>query len=182
MVVKRFSSLSRRKALTTRALKAKEPRDREQRLAERAARAIASARATAALVPPSRMGQCAGAGPRIEKEVPLRSDAYRRLVAALPCALCGASGYSQAAHANTGKGMGLKTCDLTLFPACADRPGVRGCHSNLDQGALFPKHVRRVLEPVWAADTRRKIFASGQWPEDIPLTDELQQLKETATC
>ena len=65
--------------------------------------------------------------------------------------------------------MGIKACDLTLFPACCDRPGVRGCHSQLDQGALFTKAVRRELEPVWAADTRRKLLALGLWPKALPL-------------
>ena len=102
------------------------------------------------------------------KVAPVRSEAYRRAVAALPCVICLTQGFSQAAHANTGKGMGMKACDLTLFPACADRPGWRGCHSRLDQGALFSKEVRRGLEPVWAADTQRKIKAAGQWPANLP--------------
>ena len=106
---------------------------------------------------------------RVEKASPVRSEAYRRAVATLPCAICGVAGHSQAAHANTGKGMGIKACDLTLFPACCDRPGVRGCHSQLDQGALFTKAVRRELEPVWAADTRRKLLAMGLWPKALPL-------------
>ena len=64
--------------------------------------------------------------------------------------------------------MGIKACDLlTLFPACCDRPGVRGCHSQLDQGALFTKAVRRELEPVWAADTQRRIKAMGLWPTNL---------------
>ena len=29
--------------------------------------------------------------------------------------------------------------------------------------------VRRELEPVWAADTRRKIQAMGLWPKALPL-------------
>ena len=68
--------------------------------------------------------------------------------------------------------MGLKACDMTLFPACADRPGIRGCHSQLDQGALYPKHARRLLEPAWAADTRRKIFIMGLWPKTLPTWQE----------
>lgn len=106
---------------------------------------------------------------QVAKAAPVRSEAYRRAVASLPCAICGVPGYSQAAHANQGKGMGMKACDLTLFPACCDRPGVRGCHSQMDQGALFTKAVRRELEPVWAADTRRKIKAMGLWPKALPL-------------
>lgn len=106
---------------------------------------------------------------QVAKAAPVRSEAYRRLVARLPCAVCGVPGYSQAAHANLGKGMGLKACDLTCFPACGPRPGIQGCHAALDQGALFTKAVRRELEPVWAADTRRKLLALGLWPKALPL-------------
>ena len=105
----------------------------------------------------------------IPKAAPVRSEALRRAVASLPCVICGMPGYSQAAHGSEGKGMGIKACDLTLFPACCDRPGVRGCHSQLDQGALFTKAVRRELEPVWAAETRRKLLALGLWPKALPL-------------
>lgn len=108
---------------------------------------------------------------RVEKSAPVRSEAYRRAVASLPCAICKVPGHSQAAHANTGKGMGLKACDLTLFPACCDRPGVQGCHAKLDQGALFAKAVRRELEPVWAADTQRRIKALGMWPRGVRCLD-----------
>ena len=105
----------------------------------------------------------------IPKSQPVRSAAYRRVVASLPCVICGVPGYSQAAHESDGKGMGIKACDLkTLFPACCDRPGVRGCHSRLDQGALFSKAARHALEPVWAADTHRRIHAMGKWPKGIP--------------
>ena len=104
---------------------------------------------------------------QVHKAAPVRSEAYRRVVASLPCAICGVHGYSQAAHANQGKGMGMKACDLTLFPACCDRPGVRGCHSLLDQGALFTKAVRRELEPVWAADTMRKLWEMGLIPDSL---------------
>ena len=103
----------------------------------------------------------------IPKAAPVRSEALRRAVASLPCVICGMPGYSQAAHGSEGKGMGIKACDLTLFPACCDRPGVRGCHSQLDQGALFTRAVRREREPVWAADTRRKLLALGLVPRSL---------------
>ena len=32
--------------------------------------------------------------------------------------------------------------------------------------------VRRELEPVWAADTRRKIQAMGLWPKGLPVPDD----------
>lgn len=103
----------------------------------------------------------------IPKSQPVRSEAYRRLVAALPCCICGIAGQSQAAHGSGAgtavcKGMGLKSCDLTCFPACVPH------HQQLDQGALFSKAVRHQLEPVWAADTQRKIHAMGKWPKGVP--------------
>ena len=110
------------------------------------------------------------------KSAPVRNEAYRRAVAALSCVICGVPGHSQAAHGSDGKGMGIKACDLkTLFPACCDRPGVRGCHGQLDQGALFTKAARHALEPAWAADTQRRIHAMGKWPKGIPYPLDHQQ-------
>jgi len=104
---------------------------------------------------------------QVEKAAPVRSKPYRRAVAGLPCIYCGLAGHSQAAHANTGKGAGLKACDLEIFPMCADRPGVRGCHSLFDQGALLGKEARREIEPVWVADTQRRINAMGLFPKNL---------------
>ena len=110
----------------------------------------------------------------IPKSKPVRSEAYRRAVASLPCCICGISGQSQAAHGSgagtaTCKGMGLKSCDLTCFAACVT------CHHQLDQHALFTKAVRHQLEPVWAADTQRKIHAMGLWPKGIPYPHDQQR-------
>lgn len=91
----------------------------------------------------------------------MRDETYRRAVAALPCIICGIDGISQAAHANQGKGMSIKACDSQLFPACADQPGRRGCHSQLDQGALYPRDERRALELVWAERTRARLERDG---------------------
>lgn len=113
-----------------------------------------------------RAPQAVADSPRaVAKVEPIRSKAYLRLVAQLPCKHCGICGYSQAAHANTGKGMGIKACDLHTFPLCADRPGQRGCHTLFDQGALFNKEARRLIEPAWVADTQRQIHAMGDWPK-----------------
>ena len=110
-------------------------------------------------------------GQRIDKENAVRSEAYRRLVAALPCKACGIPGYSQAAHPNTGKGAGLKTSDVDCFPLCGPRPTgagiVPGCHVEFDQGVMFTKAERRAIEPAWAADTRRAIKAAGLWPKGL---------------
>lgn len=114
---------------------------------------------------------------RVEKSAPVRSEAYRRLVASLPCINCGVPGHSQCAHSNSGKGAGIKASDLDSFPLCtvhasADGRLVQGCHENFDRGALFTKAVRRELEPVWAADTRRKLLALGLWPKGVPVPDD----------
>ena len=113
----------------------------------------------------------------VTKDAPVRSEAYRRAVASLPCAICGVPGYSQCAHSNSGKGAGIKASDLDSFPLCtvhpiADGRLVQGCHERFDQGALFSKLVRRELEPVWIADTQRKIYSMGLWPENLPLKSQ----------
>ena len=114
---------------------------------------------------------------QVAKTAPVRSEAYRRAVASLPCINCGVPGYSQCAHSNSGKGAGIKASDLDSFPLCtvhasADGRLVQGCHENFDRGALFTKAVRRELEPVWAADTRRKLLALGLWPKGVPVPDD----------
>lgn len=40
-------------------------------------------------------------------------------------------------------------------------------YSKLDQGAMFTKAVRRELEPVWAADTMRKLWEMGLVPDSL---------------
>lgn len=114
------------------------------------------------------MARCDVAATPVPKDEPVRHEGYRRLVAMFPCKNCGISGHSQAAHPNTGKGMGTKTDDRLCFPLCADRPGVQGCHPKFDQHALLPKEVRQRLEVAWGADTRRQIEAKGLWPANLP--------------
>jgi hypothetical protein len=87
------------------------------------------------------------------KENTYRSEPYRRLVAALPCVHCGIEGYSQAAHPNTGKGGMLKTDDRLCFPLCHDGSPNR-CHPRFDQGAMFSKAARRLIEPGYASWTQ----------------------------
>ena len=121
-------------------------------------------------VPLARRGapvQIADAPVQVLKEQPVRSEAYRRLVAALPCAMCGRPGPSQAAHPNTGKGLALKACDLLAFPLCADRPGEIGCHMLFDQGAMFDKLARRVAEVRWGRQTQERIMFEGSWPAGL---------------
>ena len=134
---------------------------REERLQARAARVMAEARPRASVV-----AACSSA-PAIQKVAPVRSPSYRRIVAALPCVICGVAGYSQAAHGTDGKGMGLKATDLCLFPACCSRPGVVGCHARLDQGAMFTKEERRALEPGWVRRTQMLVHGLGLWPVSL---------------
>lgn len=101
------------------------------------------------------------------KAEPVRHEGYRRLVASMPCAWCGAQGYSQAAHGNAGKGMAMKTDDRTCFPLCGPRPGDPGCHHVFDQGHVLTKASRRMLEDRWGRDTRKKIRERGLWPADL---------------
>lgn len=101
----------------------------------------------------------------------VRSEKYRRAVAELACVACGIDGYSQAAHSNqlaNGKGMGRKADDRAIFPLCACRPGVRGCHSLFDQGALYSKAERPDVEARWIAWTKAAVAISA--PEIERLT------------
>lgn len=88
----------------------------------------------------------------IPKENRMEDAEYRQLVATLRCICCGAVGHSQAAHPNTGKGMGLKTDDRECFPLCT--VGANDCHGGFDQRAMYSKEKRRELEPLWGNQTR----------------------------
>lgn len=108
------------------------------------------------------------------KENVIHHEGYRRLVAALPCKRCGIHGYSQAAHPNANKGMGIKTDDRLCFPLCTVHPDkdgnlVQGCHEKFDQGGKESKYARRVVEEAMGQDTRRVILLSGKWPKDLPV-------------
>jgi hypothetical protein len=92
----------------------------------------------------------------IPKAEPVRDEAYRRLVAALPCAACGLEGRSQCAHVNSDKGKGLKASDTDSMPLCADGPGRVGCHFLYDQYKLIEGGREAHVEQgrAWAAQTR----------------------------
>lgn len=95
---------------------------------------------------------------QVPKRQYVRDKSYRRWVASLPCAHCGIEGYSQAAHADDngagGKGIGLKACDSTLYPACGPRPGVPGCHWLIGTSGALSRDERRRLEAEYAQSTR----------------------------
>ena len=97
----------------------------------------------------------------IEKTQPYLSVGHRRLVAALDCVLCGASGQSQAAHPNYGKGMGLKSCDSLVFPMCGH------CHTWLDQSGKLDKTARRNYERSATDKTRAEMMRNGTWAQVV---------------
>jgi len=97
----------------------------------------------------------------------LRSEPYRRAVAALPCKSCGIQGYSQAAHLPP-EGKGTKQDDRQIFALCCTRPSIPGCHQDYDQYRMFTREQAMVIGRAWAADTRRQIEAMGAWPKNLP--------------
>ena len=109
----------------------------------------------------------------VPKTDPVRSEAYRRLVASLPCAHCGKENRSQHAHENEGKGKGVKLDDRRGMPLCADEPGQQGCHSLFDQYKLIEggrqAHIK--LGRRYAAETRANIMGAGLWPSNVPFME-----------
>jgi hypothetical protein len=104
----------------------------------------------------------------IEKDEPVRSEPYRRLVASFECIHCGAPGPSQAAHADMGKGMSLKTDDRTCYPLCATKVEGPGCHDTIGASGAFTREQRRELEQRYGAATRERIKRLGLWPVAVP--------------
>lgn len=139
---------------------------REKREAEKAANLAALALPSRALHRGSYSGSTSGEV--VEKDAPVRSEPYRRLVALMACAKCGVTGYSQAAHPNFGKGMGIKTDDRLCFPLCGPRFSQPGCHAIHDQGGRQDKAERREFEMQAAAHTRYVIDVAGMWPKGLP--------------
>lgn len=114
-------------------------------------------------------------GPKVHK---VRSEPYRRYVASLPCYRCGIHGYSQAAHADEGKGMGLKTDDLTCYPLCGPHyfastgEITAGCHEFV--GRNSPRSERRGFEQAGAGWTKDALIRQSQ--EDKKLRELLMKL------
>jgi hypothetical protein len=102
------------------------------------------------------------AAPR-QKDAPVRSEPYRRLVAKLPCIWCGIEGYSQAAHPPP-SGKGIKESDLDCIPMCGPRPGEPGCHTALDQFKLMPRAQAVIWVRSIAYFVRKRIRRAGDWP------------------
>jgi hypothetical protein len=98
----------------------------------------------------------------VPKEIPVRSEPYRRWVASLPCMACKIEGFSQAAHPNQGRGLGQKASDLDCFPLCAARPGHQGCHILHDQLIDMTLAERREIERNYIAHMRVLARVAGR--------------------
>lgn len=125
---------------------------------ERAARALPAPRP--ADWPRGVVVSAAGGAESVPKDELVRSEAYRRAVAALPCFACGVTGYSQAAHGDEGKGMAMKTTDLSCWPGCSERPGNNGCHHFV--GRVMDREARRVFERRAAAETQATLIMQSR--------------------
>lgn len=113
--------------------------------------------------PPScwREPQAVGMSQPVPKDAPLRSEAYRRWIAAQPCILCGVVGRTNACHTNVGKGMALKASDTMLFPACGPSGLNPGCHWKIDNSQDMTKDERRTLEARLVLKTQAKAMDAG---------------------
>lgn len=96
------------------------------------------------------------------KEPRVRSPAYLRFVASHPCFACGVEGFSQAAHANKGKGLSLKVSDLQTFPLCVPHWGLPGCHFLLDNTVDMTREERRETEARYVERMQAIARAAGR--------------------
>jgi ferredoxin len=71
------------------------------------------------------------------KEPIFRSERWLHAVASLECVRCEDDSGSQAAHANQGKGMGIKVDDCLSAALC------QTCHREIDQGKDMTREQRR---------------------------------------
>lgn len=97
----------------------------------------------------------------VPKLATFRYEELRRAVTTLPCMNCGVERFTQAAHGNADKGMGIKGSDAAIAALCCDRPGVRGCHAMLDQGGARTKLDRRAFEIEMVAKTYIALIERG---------------------
>lgn len=148
-----------------------DPTEQQERNAARRS-ANLKALATSTLRPVSAGSYSGGvSGLAIAKEQIIRSEEYRRLVAATPCAHCRIEGYSQAAHPPpTAKGR--KESDLDCFPLCCTRPGQIGCHFLFDNYKMMPHDAAVEQARQWGRETRAKVINLGLWPTGLPMWTE----------
>jgi len=98
---------------------------------------------------------------------------FRRWIASQPCMMCGQCFISQAAHIQKG-GMGIKGCDSSCRPLCADTIQGQGCHSKLDQNIIkLPWELRQNIidSPVYyhwkRGDIARAVYNIVRFKSDL---------------
>lgn len=128
-------------------------------------------RAPLALIPPAAWREAApvdGQVRAVAKDEPLQHQGYMAAVRRLPCAHCGAVGFTQFCHADEGKGAGLKTDCRRGWPGCGPHGDTMGCHYLLGSTGKLGRDERRRLEALYARQARAAVRALGQWPASLP--------------
>jgi hypothetical protein len=125
-------------------------------------------------------GDSAKSDMRFPKETRIRSEPYLRLVASLPCALCGIQGSSQAAHPNANKAKALKASDVLVFPLCHE--GANGCHAAFDSYQVGGRVIQSFREVEFAAQTQATLIERARADHKVRAVLERVGLitKETA--
>jgi hypothetical protein len=100
-----------------------------------------------------------------QKQKYFRSKKHLKLVASLPCQVCGTENQIQAAHSNWaelgGKAKSIKASDEYTAALCL------ACHYEIDQGKDLSRQER---QEMWLKAHHRTIDALRDcWPIDIPL-------------
>ena len=139
--------------------------DRETRLAERAQRNAAQAQTCI----PRRAAVIGGgtAGP-VPKECASQHAGYQDAVRDLGyCMLCRRHCRPQFAHADQGKGQGIKTDVRRGWPGCGPGAWGPGCHWIVGMSGQYTKEERRALEEDLGRRTRAAVLAAGTWPKRL---------------
>jgi hypothetical protein len=93
----------------------------------------------------------------------------------LNCIHCGIAGYSQFAHADMDKGMGIKSDCRLGYPACGPHDTPRrlepGCHYLIGTKRIYDKERRHEIEADFGRRTRATVLALKQWPRSLPLLE-----------
>jgi hypothetical protein len=101
------------------------------------------------------------------KQKYFRSKKHLKLVASLPCQVCGTENQTQAAHSNWaelgGKAKSLKASDEYTAALCLK------CHWEIDQGNKWSKSERKQVWKSAHSKTVQLLVDSGKWPVDIPI-------------
>lgn len=108
----------------------------------------------------------------ITKSKTYRNPKLLKLAAGQSCVNCDTQdGTVVSAHANFGKGMGLKASDSTVMHLCYR------CHTEYDQGSTMNRHEKREFAERMNGKTLRRLLEQGHLVVSLnPIdTDALDQ-------